>query len=491
MSVAQQADLRTASSFAQVLATTQRRILVVDLLCIIWATIGAQLARFGVSEQSLDIASHRAPYTLVSILIIGAWWAILGVWGSREERVLGYGPEEYKRVITSTLWLFGGVAIVSYVFQLDTARGYVAIALPLGISSLLAARWTVRAALVAKRQRGQGLQRVLLIGGPDPAKHLHRQLAAHPEAGYLPVGAHLPEVSSHEAKSDPNGGLRVVGRGGSVADVLSAIEESGATTVAITSGAEFDPTHLRQLGWQLAARNIGMIMAPALTDVAGPRIHTQPVAGLPLIHVTTPKLEGSKRFIKRTFDIAVAGILLALLSVPMAVIALLVRAQSPGPALFRQQRVGKAGMTFEMFKFRSMNRDAERQLQGLRTHNEGAGPLFKMKVDPRVTPFGRVLRRYSADELPQLINVLRGEMSLVGPRPPLPAEVASYDDFSHRRLLVKPGITGLWQISGRSDLSWEDSLRLDLYYVENWSMTQDLMILVRTVRAVLRKSGAY
>ena len=234
-----------------------------------------------------------------------------------------------------------------------------------------------------------------------------------------------------------------------------------------------------------------MIMAPALTDIAGPRIHTQPVAGLPLIHVTTPKLEGPKGFAKRAFDFVAAATILGALWVPMMLIAALVRLDSPGPSIFRQQRVGRAGTSFEMFKFRSMVVDAESRLEELRGINEGAGPLFKMKRDPRITRMGNLLRRYSVDELPQLINVLRGEMSLVGPRPPLPSEVAMYDDWAHRRLLVKPGITGLWQVSGRSDLSWEDSLRLDLYYVENWSLAQDLIILSRTLKAVFAKSGAY
>ena len=464
--------------------------LVVDLLCIAWATIGAQIARFGVNEQSLDIANHPAPYTLISILLIGTWWIFLGAWGSREERILGYGPEEYKRVITSTLWLFGGVAIVSYVFQLDTARGYVAIALPLGIVSLVAGRWILRATLVASRQRGRGLQRVLLIGGLHTTRHLHQQLSTHPEAGYLPIAAHIPTTSS-DTISTESGTLPVVGHGKEIDDILEAIRDSDATTVAITAGAAFDPATLRQLGWELAAKNIGMIMAPALTDVAGPRIRTQPVAGLPLIHVTTPKLEGSKRFLKRSFDILVSTILLALLAVPMGLVALLVRLDSNGPALFRQQRIGRAGTPFAMFKFRSMVVDAEARLDALLKHNEGSGLLFKMKQDPRVTRIGRIIRRYSIDELPQLVNVFRGEMSLVGPRPPLPSEVVGYDDYAHRRLLVKPGITGLWQVSGRSNLSWEDSLRLDLYYVENWSLTQDLLILIRTVRAVVSRRGAY
>jgi exopolysaccharide biosynthesis polyprenyl glycosylphosphotransferase len=284
--------------------------------------------------------------------------------------------------------------------------------------------------------------------------------------------------------------IPVLGHRDDVSDILSAVAESGVDTVAI-SGSALAPDDLRRLGWDLAARNVGMIMAPALTDVAGPRIHMQPVGGLPLIHVTTPKLEGGKAALKRGLDIVASLVLLALLGMPMLIVAAAVKLDSPGPALFKQTRIGRAGVSFKMLKFRSMVLDAEARLSTLRSLNEGAGLLFKMKHDPRVTRLGRILRRFSIDELPQLINVLRGEMSLVGPRPPLPAEVAGYDDFAHRRLLVKPGVTGLWQVSGRSDLSWEEAIRLDLSYVENWSLAQDLVILLRTARAVLGKTGAY
>ncbi len=232
-------------------------------------------------------------------------------------------------------------------------------------------------------------------------------------------------------------------------------------------------------------------MAPALTDIAGPRIHTQQVAGLPLIHVTTPTLEGGQRVAKRLFDVLAASILL-LLTAPVFVVAgLAVKITSQGPILFRQERVGIQGRHFQMLKFRSMVVNAEQRLSELEAENEGNGVLFKIKDDPRITPLGKILRRYSIDELPQLANVFAGSMSLVGPRPPLPKEVAGYERDVRRRLLVKPGLTGLWQISGRSDLSWKDSVRLDLYYVENWSLAGDVVILLKTARAVVHSSGAY
>jgi exopolysaccharide biosynthesis polyprenyl glycosylphosphotransferase len=285
--------------------------------------------------------------------------------------------------------------------------------------------------------------------------------------------------------------LPVLGSDPAIPSILAAIDESDADAVAVSAGVQLHPQTLRHLGWELAARNVGLIMAPALTDIAGPRIHTQQVAGLPLIHVTTPTLEGGQRVAKRLFDVTVSGLLIVCTFPLMALIALAVKLDSRGPVLFRQERVGIEGATFKMLKFRSMVVDAESRLGTLAAQNEGSGVLFKMKKDPRVTRVGGFLRRYSLDEVPQLLNVFAGSMSLVGPRPPLPREVEAYEHDVRRRLLVKPGLTGLWQVSGRSDLSWQDSVRLDLYYVENWSLAGDLVILLRTARAVFQSTGAY
>jgi exopolysaccharide biosynthesis polyprenyl glycosylphosphotransferase len=274
-------------------------------------------------------------------------------------------------------------------------------------------------------------------------------------------------------------------------NLLGHVDDAGADTVIVTGKHPLSPRQLRELGWGLEERKANLIVAPALTDVAGPRIHSTPVAGLPLIHVDYPEFTGVKLVLKRTSDL-VAGILgLILLSPAFLVIALIIWSTSPGPAIYRQERVGMHGKTFRMLKFRTMVVDAEEQLSSLLDASEGNGVLFKMRNDPRITRFGRFLRRYSIDELPQLWNVIKGDMSLVGPRPPLAKEVQSYERWVHRRLLVKPGITGLWQVSGRSNLSWDDSVRLDLYYVENWSLTADLIIMWRTIRAVLRSDGAY
>lgn len=259
----------------------------------------------------------------------------------------------------------------------------------------------------------------------------------------------------------------------------------------MTGADSIGPREMRELGWQLEEANVNLIVSPSLTDVAGPRIHSSPVAGLPLIHVDFPDTKGPKLWVKRAFDIVFSGFALLILSPLLLALTIIVRTDSPGPAFFRQERVGLNSKTFKMLKFRSMVIGAEGMLASLLDESDGNGVMFKMHDDPRITRSGRILRRYSLDELPQLINVFRGEMSLVGPRPPLPEEVAQYDHWAERRLLVKPGITGLWQVSGRSNLDWDDTGRLDLYYVENWSLTGDLAIIMRTIAAVLRREGAY
>jgi exopolysaccharide biosynthesis polyprenyl glycosylphosphotransferase len=254
---------------------------------------------------------------------------------------------------------------------------------------------------------------------------------------------------------------------------------------------ELDGPALRRLGWELEDTQAELLLAPAVTEIVGPRVRIRPVSGLPLLHMERPELRGVRRLTKEAFDRISATVGILLLAPILVSIALAVKASSRGPMLFRQERVGRGGRTFTMLKFRSMVVEADSMVDRLAAHSDGNGVLFKKRTDPRVTRVGRVLRRYSLDELPQLFNVLRGDMSLVGPRPPLQREVEQYGRDMHRRFLVKPGLTGLWQVSGRSDLSWDDSVRVDVRYVENWSLTFDFMILWKTVGAVVRGSGAY
>lgn len=462
---------------------------IVDAFVVSWAVAGAFLIRFGVDPE-LSTPGQDLNYIWLSVVLAAAWWVMLGAWNSRQSRILGSGPDEYKRVAAASLWLFGLVAIVSYVLRIDTARGYVGLALPVGLVGLLLGRWLIRQHLSLKRGQGQSMSRLLLMGGPGAIAHLALSLQRVKHAGYLPVAAYMPGVETLTGV-EPVSGLQILGHRPDTHSIVAALEACGADAVAVSAGVQLHPQTLRHLGWELAARNIGLIMAPALTDIAGPRIHTQQVAGLPLIHVTTPTLEAGQRVAKRLFDLVAAGLLLLFASPAMMLVAILIKLDSAGPVLFRQERVGMEGKHFHMLKFRSMVLDAEDRLAELTRNNEGSGPLFKMKNDPRVTRIGGFLRRFSVDELPQLLNVISGSMSLVGPRPPLPREVEAYESDVRRRLLVKPGLTGLWQVSGRSNLSWQDSVRLDLYYVENWSLAGDLVIILRTVRAVFGSNGAY
>lgn len=465
-----------------------RRLALVDAAVVAWAVAGAYLVRFGIDVTSQP--SHDTAYGWFSAAIAVLWWLMLGAWSSRESRILGAGSDEYKRVAAASLWLFGLIATFSYVLRIDTARGYVGFALPVGLVGLLLARWLLRQHLGVDRKAGKSMSRLMLIGGRSAVAHLASSLRRSQHSGYMPIAVYLPGPDE-ELKIETESGLPIFGFAPETAAILEAIDRSGADAVAVSAGVQLHPQTLRHLGWELSARNVGLIMAPALTDIAGPRIHTQQVAGLPLIHVTTPTLEGGQRVAKRLFDVVTSALLILAASPVMAVVAIVVLIDSRGPILFRQDRVGIEGSHFKMLKFRSMVADAENRLEELSHRNEGNAVLFKMKNDPRVTRVGGILRKYSLDELPQLFNVFTGSMSLVGPRPPLPREVESYENDVRRRLLVKPGLTGLWQVSGRSNLSWQDSVRLDLYYVENWSLAGDLVIILRTARAVFHSSGAY
>jgi exopolysaccharide biosynthesis polyprenyl glycosylphosphotransferase len=469
------------------------RLIITDLVAISAATIVTQIVWFGLDVGSLAQFGSSggislSTYSAISIVVIVSWMVVLSVYGSRGDRVVGTGTVEYKIIVDATLRLFGLFAIIAFLFQINFSRGYFIIALPLGAIVLLSTRLMWRRWLKGKRRRGEYSANVLLVGSEVTASHTARELARHPEAGYRVVGACIP--SGLIADYLPGTTIPVAG---SVDRIGPAIAATGADTVVITSSDELSPARIRELSWSLEPGRQHLVVAPSLTDIGGPRLHTRPVAGLPLIHVETPRYEGFKRYQKRLFDIVSSALLITVLGPVLLCIAMTIRLSTPGGVFFRQQRVGLNGSHFYMLKFRSMVPDAEALLTDLlqEDRSEGNSILFKMKNDPRVTPIGKVLRRYSLDELPQLFNVFRGDMSLIGPRPPLQKEVDLYETHVHRRFLMKPGITGLWQVSGRSDLSWEDSVRLDLYYVENWSMVGDFVILMKTARAVVGRSGAY
>ncbi|MGY1716376.1 sugar transferase [Geodermatophilus sp. SYSU D01106] len=426
--------------------------------------------------------------SLWAVLVLPVCWVpVMLVARTYEERFLWIGVEEYRRVLGASVAVLAVVATLSWGLRLEVARGLVVLTLPLATLLTLTGRAAHRHRLLRSRRHGRHLQTVLLVGSRESVAALDEQLQRSPEHGYRVVGCCLPATERSRA-ADAFHGLPVLGGFADVVEVVTAFE---VDTVAVLPGPEIHGDALRRLGWQLEDTDAELLVAPSITDVTGPRVHIRPVAGLPLLHLERPELTGVRRWTKDAVDRTAAGLGVLVLLPVLVAIAVAVRVDSRGPVLFRQERVGRSGETFTMLKFRSMVQDAPALVGLLAAGDEGNGVLFKMRRDPRVTRVGRVLRRYSLDELPQLLNVLRGEMSLVGPRPPLAREVERYGADMHRRFLVKPGLTGLWQISGRSDLSWDDSVRVDVRYVENWSLAFDLMILWKTVGAVLRGSGAY
>ncbi|MBB6476391.1 exopolysaccharide biosynthesis polyprenyl glycosylphosphotransferase [Sphaerisporangium rubeum] len=447
-----------------------------DLGCGFLAGAAAFAVRFG------DITPYVVPYVVLSLVLPLVWAGMVGLNRAYEARLVGVGPEEFRRISQCGFLLTAGVAIAAYVTKTELARGYVVVALPLMTVLTLTCRYGLRRRLHRLRAAGRCMRRVVAVGHGPSVADLVGKFRREPYHGMHVVGACLPRHGAAEE-------VRGVPVLGDFSDVPLAVVQARADTVAVLACPELDGTALRRLAWRLERTHTDLVVAPALMEVAGPRTTIRPVAGLPLLHVEHPELSGVRRLLKNLFDRTGAAAALAVLAPVLVALAVAVRATSPGPALFRQTRVGRDGAEFTILKLRTMRVDAERHRVDLVSDLDGV--LFKIRDDPRVTPLGAWLRRFSLDELPQLVNVLTGDMSLVGPRPPLPEEVACYGDDVRRRLVVRPGMTGLWQVNGRCDLSWEESVRLDLRYVENWSLTLDLQILWKTWSAVARGWGAY
>ena len=437
-------------------------------------------------DGAVEAEVRGVSYPMLVAGLVPVWLVMLGASRAYEPRFVGVGSDEFRRVFDASVRLLAVVATVAFGASLPLSRSFVALVFPLGTVLLLAGRYGARKTLHRLRWKGLASHRVLAVGTRDAVEELVREARLAPYAGFRVVGACVPETEEPlvvDGEEVPVVGVPL--------DAAVHVETVDADTVAVAGGWAMGTDGVRRLSWQLEGTGVDLVVAPALTNVAGPRISIRPVAGLPLLHVEEPELTGARRLFKEAFDRTLA-VLILLAALPfMVVVAVAIKATSPGPVFFTQRRVGQNGREFTLWKFRSMRPDAEAVRAELEDQNEHDGLLFKMRQDPRVTSVGRVLRRLSLDELPQILNVVRGDMSLVGPRPPLPSEVAAYRSDVRRRLLVKPGLTGLWQVSGRSDLTWEESVRLDLHYVENWSVALDFMILWKTVGAVLRGRGAY
>lgn len=465
-----------------------RILLLSDAIVLIIVLLFATYLRFGVNGGEAIVGRAEVSYPLVSVAVAACWMAALGLYRSRDPKVVGLGADEYKRVVSATVALLGSLAIVALLFKADVARGYFALAFPLGIIGLMGSRWTLRHWLTGQRNYGHFLSRVIVLGGSKDVRYVIGQIEKKSGAAYQVIGAALTGTSDVDFLMVGNNKIPVVSR---VATIVDAVERLRADAVIVAGPVKGGSRFIQQLGWELEESATELVLATGLTSVAGPRIHSRPVEGLPLMHVELPQYAGAKHVLKRLLDIALSFVALVVIAPILVVLALIIHKDSPGPVIFRQERIGRSGQPFTMYKFRSMVQSAEDDLATLLEMNEGAGPLFKIHDDPRVTRSGRWMRKYSLDELPQFWNVLVGNMSLVGPRPPLRREVDTYKSRVQRRLYIKPGLTGMWQINGRSELNWKDSVRLDLYYVENWSLTGDVIILWRTARMLLKSQGAY
>jgi exopolysaccharide biosynthesis polyprenyl glycosylphosphotransferase len=452
------------------------KVAVADLGCAIAGVFLAAQVRFG--------SNVTGAYLALSLTLPVLWIITLLLAGGYDARFIGTGSDEFRKVLAAGVSLTAALAILSYTFKIEVSRGYVVIAMPSITALDLVARYGVRKRLHQLRASGRCLLNVVAVGHELAVADLVIELRRDAYHGMRVVGACVARPGDCEDVA----GVPVYG---GLDDVTAAVKAYSADTVAVLACPEMDGKRLRSLAWELEKTGTDLCVSPALLDVAGPRTTVRPTAGLTLLHVDHPQLDGARLVLKDLFDRCAAAAALIMLAPVMAGLALTLRLHDRGPALFTQVRVGKDGRAFRIYKFRTMVVDAEQRKQELLAANSRDHVLFKLRKDPRVTAVGAYLRRWSIDELPQLFNVFLGDMSLVGPRPALPDEADKYAEHVRRRLVVKPGLTGLWQVNGRSDLSWDESVRLDLRYVENWSFALDLQILWKTVSVLLRGSGAY
>ena len=470
-----------------------RNLRVSDAFVVCGAVGIAQLVRFGQagSRPTLPWTSlSGVDFTVGSVTLALLWIGLLALVDSRARGILGQGAEEYRRILSATFLLFGLIAILSLLLRMDIARGYLAIAFPMGVAALLVNRWAWRVLARRRYQRGQYQKPLLVVGSRHAAADIANKFSSAPASGYHVMGVCTPEGPTHEA-----GSIRIAGRDipivGVERAVIDSVERNDVAAVVIAPTDYLNPIEIRRLIWDLEALGVELIVTAGLLDVADQRIHSHPVAGMAMLHVEEPHYGRATSWGKRTFDICLALFALLVTAPVMLVAAIAVKVSSRGPVFYTSERIGRNGVSFRMFKFRTMFVGSDQRLSELIDAAGGDPMFFKLKKDPRVVPMGRLLRKLSLDELPQFINVLKGDMSVVGPRPPLLRQVETYDDLTRRRLLVRPGVTGLWQVSGRSDLCIDDAIRLDLSYVENWTMAGDLIIIARTLRAVIVGDGAY
>jgi exopolysaccharide biosynthesis polyprenyl glycosylphosphotransferase len=465
------------------------KLLMTDSAVVCSTMILAQRARFGGVLTAPGYPRFFVP--VFSLLFALGWMFALSVFHTRSTRLVGTGVEEYRRVVAASFWTFGAVAIVTLLFKADIARGYLAVALPVGTVGLVLSRWAWQASVGRKRVSGGCKTSVLAFGEQDAVVTLAGELTRNPSDGYCVVGVGIPGYGPPRGEHLTVSGHEIPIVGGE-SDMMSAIRTCGADTVAIAGTEHFGVRGIRRLIWDLEPLGVDLVVSTGVMDVALSRLVMRPIAGLPLLHIEKPKYRGAKRFEKRAFDVCFTLAVIAITWPLIALAALAIKLTSRGPVLEAAPRIGIDGQPFSMLKFRTTVIDDDTQSeQTLLATTASDGVFHALRDDPRITPIGRILRRFSIDDLPQFINVLKREMSVVGPRAPLRREVEAYDVEVLRRLLVRPGITGLWQVSGRADLGWNEAVRLDLSYIDNWSMTSDLMIVLKTVKPVLQRINTH
>lgn len=427
-------------------------------------------------------ASHWAIDLRGGLLLAVVWILLVGSLGGYRSGVLPHAGTDLQLLSLAALLLVAGTQL-GLMGQMAPGHAVVVPAL-----LMVGGGWVVRAAAAGVRKllsRLGACRAMIVVGSAEAVERTLRNLEQVSAAGFRVASICLLTEEGRGTALPPVPVFH------GLTELHRAINGAGADAVLAVPCRELTSLRIRKLAWSLEGTGAELLVAPGVADVAQHRTRLTAVGTVPLVHVRLPRTRGPRHLVKELVERAAAVLALVILAPVLLVLAAVVRLDSAGPAFYRSTRVGRDGRPFTMLKLRTMVADSELIRQNLAELNEAQGPLFKMRQDPRVTPLGRWLRRFSLDELPQLWNIARGQMALVGPRPALPAEVATYDDVVRRRMAVKPGLTGLWQVSGRSDLPWSEAVRLDLHYVDNWSLSLDLAIVARTFGAVLGRTGAY
>lgn len=468
-----------------------RRLFTTDLLLVGVVALLPAMAEGRDSALEPLVTGSTTYNVIVGLLLVVAWMLSLRLFKTQSIGIVAVGLQEYKLLLTAGAALAGGLGITIGLTGQDSLRVFLIFSLPLGLTVLMASRWTWRQWLARKSRGGYALSKVVLLGQAADVPFTLRQIARCTGPAYRVVGVVFDGEVGAEAQAEIRAIYPALPIAYGMVSLESEANRLNADSVLVAGPLAGGNEALQYLGWKLESTGTKLIVASSLIGVANRRVRTSLLDGFALLHVDLARFAGLRYFLKRCFDVLFSSIVLVGIAPILGVIALLIRLDGPGKVFFLQERAGQDGRPFKMFKFRTMVEDAEAQLATLQDQNEGSGPLFKLKNDPRVTRHGKWLRKYSLDELPQFVNVLRGEMSVVGPRPSLFKEVDSYQGHTHRRLLIKPGVTGLWQVSGRSNLSWEESVRLDLYYAENWTVLSDIRIIWKTLSVMLKPDGAY